>query len=244
MSSTLNSVIERLRAFGGDKLEELAAREADHRSWLAAAVAEVRAQVAALAAPASKRQRLDDAGAAKPTAVEQQEQEQVREGREVHPRLSTAATARLSPPAPRLEAFAASPPQPGLTTPPPTAPPCSCAACGSAAWTQRARQGRHGGGRSGGGGARRVGGAPGGGQGGGGAAREAGAPQPARPAARGKGGGGGGARGAARCAGRARCKCKCVPDGDETCPVCVALFSLHPLAAPPPWRRARAGGAR
>lgn len=74
MANTLNSVLERLRAFGADKLAELDARQEEHRGWLAAAVAEVQQQIAALA-PAAKRQRLDADGAAAATAAEQQEQE-------------------------------------------------------------------------------------------------------------------------------------------------------------------------
>lgn len=69
MSTTLNSVLERLRSFGNDKLTELEARAEEHRSWLRAAVEEVAQQVAALQ-PASKRQRLDGGGAAKATTVE------------------------------------------------------------------------------------------------------------------------------------------------------------------------------
>lgn len=74
MASTLNTVLERLRAFGADKLTELDAREEEHRGWLASAVAEVKQQIAAFA-PAAKRQRLDAVGAAAATAVEQEEQE-------------------------------------------------------------------------------------------------------------------------------------------------------------------------
>lgn len=73
MATQLNSVLERLRAFGADKLAELDGREQEHRGWLAAAVEEVRAQIAALA-PAAKRQRLDAAGAAKATQAEEEEQ--------------------------------------------------------------------------------------------------------------------------------------------------------------------------
>ena len=67
MSTTLNTVLERLRAFGTDKLGELDKRAEEHRGWLRAAVEEVAAQVAALA-PASKRQRLEG-GAARATAA-------------------------------------------------------------------------------------------------------------------------------------------------------------------------------
>lgn len=71
MSNTLNTVLERLRAFGNDKLAELDSRAEAHRGWLRTAVEEVAQQIAALA-PASKKQRLNGRGAAKVTAAEEQ----------------------------------------------------------------------------------------------------------------------------------------------------------------------------
>lgn len=79
MSSTLNGVLERLRAFGDGKLAELEARAEEHRGWLRTAVEEVAAQVASLV-PASKRQRLDGSGAARATAA-QADERQVRAAR-------------------------------------------------------------------------------------------------------------------------------------------------------------------
>lgn len=73
MSNQLTSVLERLRAFGSERLAEFDAREEEHRGWLRAAVQEVRAQIAALA-PAAKRQRLDAGGAAQATAAQPEEQ--------------------------------------------------------------------------------------------------------------------------------------------------------------------------
>lgn len=71
MSTTLNSVLERLRNFGNDKLAELDARADEQKAWLKAAVEEVAQQIAALG-PAAKKQRLSDDGSAKATAVEEQ----------------------------------------------------------------------------------------------------------------------------------------------------------------------------
>lgn len=68
MSNTLNTVLERLRAFGQDKLGELDGRCEEHRGWLKSAVDEVARQIAALG-PAAKRQRLDGGGAARATAA-------------------------------------------------------------------------------------------------------------------------------------------------------------------------------
>lgn len=73
MSNQLTSVLERLRAFGSERLAEFDEREEEHRGWLRAAVQEVRAQIAALA-PAAKRQRLDAGGAAQATAAQPEEQ--------------------------------------------------------------------------------------------------------------------------------------------------------------------------
>ncbi len=84
MSNQLSSVLERLRAFGSERLAEFDAREEEHRGWLRAAVDEVRAQIAALA-PATKRQRLDAGGAAQATAA--QPEEQVRGGQWLGPGL-------------------------------------------------------------------------------------------------------------------------------------------------------------
>lgn len=87
MSTTLNSVLERLRNFGNDKLAELDARAEEHKGWLKAAVEEVAQQIAALA-PAAKKQRLNDSGGAKATAVAAEE-EQV--GALPPPRLAVVA---------------------------------------------------------------------------------------------------------------------------------------------------------
>ena len=84
MSNQLSSVLERLRAFGSERLAEFDAREEEHRGWLRAAVDEVRAQIEALA-PATKRQRLDAGGAAQATAA--QPEEQVRGGQWLGPGL-------------------------------------------------------------------------------------------------------------------------------------------------------------
>lgn len=70
MSNTLNAVLDRLRAFGNDKLSELDARCEEHRGWLRSAVEEVARQIAELG-PAAKKQRLDGSGAAKLTAAQQ-----------------------------------------------------------------------------------------------------------------------------------------------------------------------------
>lgn len=72
MSSTLNTVLDRLRAFGNDKLSELDGRCAEHRGWLQSAVEEVARQIAELG-PATKKQRLEGsaATAARATAGEQ-----------------------------------------------------------------------------------------------------------------------------------------------------------------------------
>ena len=72
MSATLNTVLERLRSLGNDKLEDLDSRHASARSWLASAVEEVARQISALA-PAAKKRRLGG-GAAKATAAAAAEQ--------------------------------------------------------------------------------------------------------------------------------------------------------------------------
>lgn len=82
MANNLNSVLERLRAFGADRLAELDARGQEHRGWLATAVADVKAQLASLAPPAAKRQRVAGGAAAKQAAAEAElEPDQVRHGR-------------------------------------------------------------------------------------------------------------------------------------------------------------------
>lgn len=87
MSTTLSSLLERLRAFGNGKLEALDSLAEENKSWLAEAVKEVAEQIASLA-PATKKQRLDGKGGSRATAAADAA-EQVRGGGDS--RLSGAA---------------------------------------------------------------------------------------------------------------------------------------------------------
>jgi hypothetical protein len=78
MSNTLNTVLERLKAFAQVKLGELDGRLEEHLLWLPSAVEDVARQIAALG-PAAKRQRLDAGGAARATAAAAQGEEEAEE---------------------------------------------------------------------------------------------------------------------------------------------------------------------
>jgi hypothetical protein len=74
MSTTLNSVVDRLRAFGDAKLAELDSLAAEARTWLPAAAQELAQQIAALG-PALKKRKVDDGGEAKAITTGPQEEQ-------------------------------------------------------------------------------------------------------------------------------------------------------------------------
>lgn len=73
MSTTLNSVLEKLRASGNGKLEGLEKLAGEHSSWLRAAIVDAAQQLAGLA-PASKKQRLNADGDAQSTETSTEQQ--------------------------------------------------------------------------------------------------------------------------------------------------------------------------